>query len=702
MSTTTGRAVGSRLAILAIVVSQLTVSGPRFASSENNPGPTSPVTPAAVPGGDTNLICQTCDPPDPDPSPKPSPTPTPAPPSFTTLMSHYSPYDINGDRLREINSLKPLFPNQQPYHSTARGVVIVLVNPRLVTDEPAIPTTRAHMMASLGTLGSDMFIDGYFPYFIEASVYDGTFHQDGRTLLALRRFLKEVGSYYPLAGVLLVGSFPDARIVRSVFVKPNAEADPDHPVDFTSGSEPVTGHVGPYLALAAEDITARGEIVLGDLDGNWEALYHQQPMSFTNYHALPLEPSSSYPRDGQIIETPHYQAEPPDTYEDVFYIQDHQVSAWTDGGWLHLSIKSLLEPSPEATAADRQRPNRIARPELLVSRIDPLRVAVMPMALTPDLDGKAGPLDAAGVPQRLRYAEKQNVLWLRDRNLERRLVADYIARSHSFRLGHDDALPFRTSAVRALDSGLISPGDFNGLLRRASDSFEASVSTDDATLYDYVEWLKRPAVLRGIAAHSDGARSVFGPVHQSGDVEYATGALSHVWRWVGRWDGPDWVLEPSFNGLSDANFHVHRTMWESGVLASTGQAFFVHDGCNVMRPAGAETSPYNHPSYGGSDIVSGDVANGESLMFYANGLGLMARNKVFYDVPAGFYEMIKSTGRFGYGWRAYFLTDANDTALDERAFTMVDTGSERRSRTLARKRSYFWNTIGDFTLKIRY
>ena len=45
-----------------------------------------------------------------------------------------------------------------------------------------------------------------------------------------------------------------------------------------------------------------------------------------------------------------------------------------------------------------------------------------------------------------------------------------------------------------------------------------------------------------------------------------------------------------------------------------------------------------------------------------------------------------------------------DQLLDERTAdpTVVSPGNDRRWRTLQRKRSYFWNTIGDFTLKIDY
>ena len=616
-------------------------------------------------------------------------------------MSRYTPYDINGDGRLEINSLKPLFPNPEPYYATPNGVMIVLVDPKLVTDDPSVQMSRFEMSLWLGILGMDISADGFFPYFVEASVYDGLSHQDGWTVLALRRFLKDVRSNYGLAGVLLVGSFPDASIVRSVFVKATSYAD--NPADFASGTTPVRGYVGHFLSMGSEFITPRAEIVLGDMDGNWEALYRPS-VTLQGFDALPLEASEDYPQDGQIIQTPQFQDKGSVMYQDVFLIHDHQVTPTVYNGQLRLNIWSLEEPSPEATYADLQRPNRIARPEILVSRIDPKRVAITPTA-PPDLDGKT-PLDATGRPQRLRYSTTTNVVWQRDRSLERRLVADYIARSHSFRLGNDNGV-FRTSAIRALDSGLVSPGSFNTVLRRASDHFSSSIGTDNATLLDYVEWLKQPAVLRGIAAHSDRVNSQFGAANPL-DLEYATGALdfsgSHAWRWKGRQQGAEWIVEPTFTGMPvDANFHIHRTMWENGVLDGVGQVFYVHEGCEVMRPSNAETVPYNSPSYGQANS-SGAVANGESLMFYANGLGLMARNKVFNDMPNGFYDAVKSSGRFGFGWRNYFLVEANNSGLNERALdpTVVSPGSDRRWRTLQRKRSYFWNVIGDPTLKIEY
>ncbi len=665
-------------------------------------------TTAPAHGPHPNMICQNCggdpDPePTPTPTPRPTPTPPPPPPSFQTLMSGYANYDLDGDGKAEINSLTSVFTNPWTYTPAPNGVVIVLVSPSLLTDDPNIRMPRYQMALWLAGLGTDMMADGFYPYFVEADVYHGSAHQDGRTLLAMRRFLRTVKNYYPLTGVLMVGSFPDASIVRSVLVKGNAT--PDAPASFTSGAEPVTGYTGQFLQLGNELITTRADIVLGDLDGNWESLYRPS-LTATSYDALPFEPSDQYPESGQYIYTSRFSART-DTWNDVFYIQDHFVTPNQLGnGWLILSIASVDEPSPEATATDQQLANRIARPEILVSRIDPLRVAITPTA-PPDLDGKRSPIGPDGRPQELRYDNPNvSVNWFRDRSLERDLVADYIWRAHNFRQGSDRGLPYRTSAVNGAP-GLRTAATLNGIMRAAASfpSFEPSTGIDNAMLIDYVNWLKEPAVLKGIAAHSDGINSQFGLTPLSYYIAAATGGYdesgAHVWRWVLTRRGPDWILTPSFEGLTvDANFYIYRTMWQTGVLASSGQHFYVHDGCEVMRPKNAESVPYNDPSYGQFDYL-GHVANGESLMFYANGLGLMARNKVFNDTPSGFYQAINfSGGRFGYGWRAYFGYDAIASGLNERDLDPTDLN--RRERTLQRKRSYFWSMIGDPTLKIRY
>ena len=159
----------------------------------------------------------------------------------------------------------------------------------------------------MSILGMDISADGFFPYFVEASVYDGTAHQDGWDGVALRRFLKDVRANYPLAGVLLVGSFPDASIVRSVFVKANAYAD--SPINLTSGifRSTVTSGTswtsGPSSSRRARKSCWATSTATGRR--------HRPSVTLNAYQALPLEASEEYPQDGQTLVTPHFLAKRP-------------------------------------------------------------------------------------------------------------------------------------------------------------------------------------------------------------------------------------------------------------------------------------------------------------------------------------------------------------------------------------------------------
>jgi hypothetical protein len=627
------------------------------------------------------------DPFEPDPDPRPRPPPPPPPPMFVQLMSRYTNFDMNGDGRVEIDSLRPAFPNPAPYARSEKGVLIVFVDPRLLADDPNSDISGFEMGLWLSMYSSDLADDGYFPYFVAADVYDGTVHQDGRTLLAMRRFLRDVRQHYPLAGTLLVGSFPEASIARSVLLKQH------EPNSITFGSSGRTVSNVNLLEVGGEFITPRAEIVLGDLDGNWEGIYRQEPFTFKGYKLLPG--TTAFPSAGQVIESGDYNVVN-HAWQDVFFVDDAAVTTSETNGRVRVAINSLDEQNLELAPSDRLMPNRIARPEIMVSRLNTRHVAIKPTAPT-DLDGKASPIGADGKPQTLRYASQQRVRWVRDPHLERKLLTDYIGRQRRFRLGYDNNKPFRTSAIRQLDSGLKDPGSFNSLLRGAASGFTTSIATDNASLLDYLNWLKQPAVLRGIASHSNDVISQFGPTSNHLALESAIGGKP--WRWVGSWVGADYVLSPSLAGhTQDAYFAIHRSMWENGALASAGQFFTVHDGCDVNKPSNYLTAPYSSASYGQAND-NGGVQNGESLLFYANGLAIMGRNKVFNDTPAGFVEAVRAQGAFGRGWGGYFYREAAQESLDERD---VAWGSERRTRSLQRKRSYFWNVLGDWTLELRY
>src|ERR1051325_8347383 len=107
MSTTTIR---SRIATATVLfaLGQLAIATPPAAAGTDQTPSRTPTTQITLPGPGANLICQTCDD---DNVPPPPPPPPPPKPSLATLLSRYTPFDINGDMVREINSLKPFFAN---------------------------------------------------------------------------------------------------------------------------------------------------------------------------------------------------------------------------------------------------------------------------------------------------------------------------------------------------------------------------------------------------------------------------------------------------------------------------------------------------------------------------------------------------------------------------------------------------------------
>src|SRR5262249_35012091 len=141
-----------------------------------------------------------------------------------------------------------------------------------------------------------------------------------------------------------------------------------------------------------------------------------------------------------------------------------------------------------------------------------------------------------------------------------------------------------------------------------------------------------------------------------------------------------------------ARFEMYRTMWENHALDGVGQSFYLHDGCEVNKPVNVEWAAYDDANYGW-------MQNAESLLFYANGLAVMSRAKVFYDTPNGFFERVATSGRFGDGLAGYVAVDAANAGLNPAG---TSDPAQKRSRTLARKETYFWSMIGDFTLRIRY
>lgn len=588
------------------------------------------------------------------------------------IMDRYENLDYNADGDPAIISLSFLdFEQGSPEIPQTARVMLVLVESRLLQ-----PLAGAEdLQPSLIRLKGDLRAEGFFSRFISADLYQGSRHQDGRTLLALRKFLREVWQTFPnFLGVVLVGSFPEATLVRRTIWRTTRQLTIDG----------ITHPAGPVLLIEPEMIAPRSEIVLADLNGRWDMLYREEPEEVETIRALPdaVTAATAWPIDGAIFASTTFERKTV-SYRDFFFIHDGDYTVLnTPPGQLRVLIR-YKQLHPELTAADRSLINPLSRPDILVSRINARNVAVNPK---PSIVGDNGakPLDAQGLPQSFVSSQVYDT-WLgffqRDPELERRVLCDYFERNHRFRVGAFADLPFRAGAVASPD---FSAQGSAGYLAPASSKFAAPLVQDKATLLDYVRWLKQPAVLRCIQAHSSAYSSQFDTSYSAAALESEVGGRPFRWRRIGT------TYTPSLQDQGPhADFYVHRTLWQNNMLADDGASLIIHGGCEVNVPAGTQTKTYYQEGYAGWQ-------NAEGLIFYTNAVAMIARAKVFNDVPTGFPGAFALTSRahFGDGWRAFFDNEASDAALG--------SSDPKTDATVRCKKAYFWSMIGDWTVRLNY
>lgn len=593
--------------------------------------------------------------------------------SFASLLSQYSHYDRSGDGIEDIESLSLLsFEDDAESVTQDDQLVVVLVEPRLLTDLPGSEYTTDDLLDRLERFRRDLEIDGFTPRFVEASVYNGSQHRDGHTVLAIREFFRDLDdSFTNFEGAILVGSFPEASLVRRWLWRKDDKKLTVDGQEYTNVD---------YLRIVPEGVSPRAELVLADLTGNWEDIYEEGPEDLESIEAIPDDDvASGWPQDG-LFESSTFNRSTK-TYEDFFWIRDDDYEKQPANSEDELRLQlSTAQRHPEISSADENAPNPIALPDIFVSRINPRHVAVGPDETFRDEHGNNF-LAADGKPQAVEtdapidLARKTRQ---RDAELEREILLDYFDRNHDFRAGAFADLPFRPGAV----GHDFSANGLANYLDDATSSFESPVKANDASLLEYVDWLKKPAVLKGIYAHSSRWNTSFGTDYDVDDLEQAAGG--RPWRWKQTTNTSPLRYEPSFEDQgSHADLYLHRTIWENGVLDGTGANLFIHVGCSVNTPHGAHHHPYNSQAYGG-------FQNGEGVLFYLNGVALMARAKVFYDKPRQFPEALgeSRTAHFGDAWKEYFEVESQDGGLV--------------SKVASNKRAYNWSVLGDWTLRLRY
>ncbi len=558
----------------------------------------------------------------------------------------FSPYDSNGDGIAEIASLAPI---EGRSGGEKAPLLLVLVEARLLADESLLPSLRRY--------AEDLVADGWDPRLVSAHLYSGDRHQDGRTLLAVREFLRAVRDARPnLRGAVLVGSFPEALLVRMYNWRKKG------PLTLHKGKANERKFETPvdFVSTAPEIVAHRCELILADLDGRWEDLYREERQRVpTLLAAFPgvVPPKGGISTDFEVGSR---------SFEDFFFVNDGRYETSEILGPQSETVALRFQPldelqDSEGSAEDLRRKNPIARPDIVVSRINARGIALKP---------RGELLDSSGKPQRAKFADAPKDLWEPDPTLERRLLVEYFERNHRFRQGEFAKQFLPASVAFKLGSG-------RGAVTRASGEWIGEGHhLPKASVLDLVEWLRRPAVLRDVRAHSDRAGSVF----DKADAErILTACGSTPWDWTRK--GDEYVPSLDRSAKGKADFVLYRTLWENRVLPD-GASFYYHTGCESISPQHAEDRPYNHSEYGRKQ-------GAESILFYAQGLALVGRSKVFYDAPRGFYEALAEGRTFGEAWARYFEIESEAKSAEE-----VGGG-------IGRKRTYFWSVLGDWTLRLR-
>ncbi len=594
----------------------------------------------------------------------------------STLTTKYRNFDINGDNRIEINELGHLsFESASASIDTNAKVVLVLVEKRLLDlSATGGKHSKQDLVDRLKRMRGDLRAEGLTPRFMWADVYRGSVHQDGRTVLALRRVMKDLKAMFPkFQGAVLVGSFPEATLVRRwVWKRQNWKvtiAGTEYNCDSCPKSD--------FLRIVPEMISHRSDLVLADLDGKWENIYHAQK-NLEAIEAIP-KPNMSWLVNGGTFISFKYNRRT-ESFQDFFWIKDdnYQILPGGKGNELRVRTYTALQ-HPELSNADKSRPNPMARPDIFISRINAYNVARSPDPSFRDRTNK-GFLDANGKPRTV-YTNspidpKSKLIY--DAALERDLIVDYLDRNHAFRVGGNPTNAHRTASVSHGD-GLESASGMNSYLRKSASNYSSSWGKSNADVREYVDFLKQPAVLKGVIAHSSEWNSSFDNQYNSSGLSQDVGG--NPWRWRKSSSGNTYV--PSFmeqGGAADA--YLYRTIYENGLLDDIGGSLFIHNGCRVNSPGYAATRPYSSKGYASTS----GFQNAESLMLFTNAVGLAARAKVFYDKPRGMPEAMK-TGHFGDGWVAYFTKEAADSSL--------------KTNVSGSKRAYTWSLLGDFTLNVR-
>src|SRR5690606_37757703 len=130
------------------------------------------------------------------------------------VVKTFAPFDLDGDGRAELCKLEWAGMAGAP----DKPLVVVL-------DEGAVWRYLRHsfdypanshsfsLKADLLQFRDDIAAEGHCVLLLAADVHSGPPHQDGRTVLAIRRLFQRLHGVAPMQAAVLVGHFPDAMLV---------------------------------------------------------------------------------------------------------------------------------------------------------------------------------------------------------------------------------------------------------------------------------------------------------------------------------------------------------------------------------------------------------------------------------------------------------------------------------------------------------
>lgn len=569
------------------------------------------------------------------------------------VVKAFAPFDLDGDGRAEVRELRW----REERGQAGKPLVVVLVERRLWRPESTLPAAtkgldQESLRLPLLQFVRDIAEEGRHVLLLTIDVHAGPPHQDGRTVLAMRRLLQRMHAVAPMQAAVLVGHFPDAMLVRTCNWRRNEALQlPGR------GGKPVAIDANTTNVRAVPEVVAhRCDLVLADLDGDWERCYVPGPSTLRSAWA---SFGATVPERGgacQALQVGEIAV------ADVFHVRDGRAIADPDAFMLHLDPN---DRDHEVAVADRQSFNPMALPDIAVSRIDARGLGWWPEAAVElDADDALQPRErevTAGPPrwsafaaqetgQLVRYFERNH----RFRTSTRRAAEHHRPASISHELGSGFA------ALRAADPAW---ADF------AEPGYDVHTGAD---LLELFRWLQRPAVLRTLRAHSD----PWGAAFAATDPDALQRELGLPWHWVK--DGERFV--PSWRDHRSGR--ADHVFWRAvGAKEPAGGPFLLlHTGCEALSPPRSDL-PYDDPEYG-------KLGHAEAILFFSECVAMLGRAKVFYDEPREFAEVLGKGGTIGDAWKRYFELESQATNWDE-------VGGD-----IGRKRAYFWSIVGDCTLRL--